>query len=80
MDSYIDQLVVLMGHLPEEPVPDVWKQYQKLIERSEEGKAFTGFQYLERLSFYEKSKKAYAIVQSATMTRYANIMLQKGVV
>ena len=38
------------------------------------------FENIERFSFYEKSKKAYAIIATGEKALYANIILQKGVI
>ena len=36
--------------------------------------------YLERYEFYERAKKAYAIVMTGESALYANVLLKKGVV
>ena len=35
---------------------------------------------IERFTFYEESKKVYAIIATGESALYANVMLQKGVV
>lgn len=35
---------------------------------------------IERFSFYERSKSAYAVIMSGESALYANIILKKGVV
>jgi len=35
---------------------------------------------LERAAFYERARKAFAIVRTAELRRYGNILLIKGVV
>jgi len=37
-------------------------------------------QMLERFAFYERAKKAYAVVATGETAIYANILLKKGVV
>jgi L-fucose mutarotase len=37
-------------------------------------------EYVERFAFYERAKKAYAIVATGEKALYANIILKKGVV
>lgn len=40
----------------------------------------TNPRYLERFQFYEKSKRAFAIVQTDDRSLYANIIVSKGVI
>ena len=80
LDDFIPQPVTLMQHLDTEPVPKIWEDYRRILNESDEKERFEDFRYLERLEFYEKSREAYVIVQTATKARYANIMLQKGVI
>ena len=35
---------------------------------------------MERFSFYERAKKAYAVVATGESALYANILLKKGVI
>ena len=72
--------VKLMKNLPEEPVPQIWSVYEKILKEHDSTHAFQQFGFIERLQFYEDAEKAYVIVQTGTTARYANIMLQKGVV
>jgi len=34
---------------------------------------------VERFAFYERAKRAYAIIASGETARYANIVLKKGI-
>jgi L-fucose mutarotase len=34
----------------------------------------------ERFEFYERTKKAYAVVATSEAARYANIILKKGII
>jgi L-fucose mutarotase len=43
-------------------------------------KSFSGFEMVERFDFYERAKKAYAIVATSETARYANIILKKGII
>jgi L-fucose mutarotase len=38
------------------------------------------FENIERFAFYERAKKAYAVVATGEKALYANIILKKGVV
>lgn len=79
LDNFIPYPVSLMPNLPSEPVPEIWKTYREILERHNEEKAFTDFAFIDRLPFYEAAEKAYVIVQTGDTSRYANIVLQKGV-
>lgn len=80
LDIYVDEPVKLMQPLPEEPIPEIWNKYEDIITKHDSEHAFRGFGFIDRLSFYEESQKAYLIVQTNTIARYANIMLKKGVI
>ena len=68
-----------MAVVPGDPYqPVIWEDYRKTVQQHEA--AFTDFDYVERFAFYERSKKAYAVVATSEMALYANIILKKGVV
>ena len=69
-----------MRNLPTELVPEIWNAYDEILRGLDFQRAFKAFSYVDRLPFYEQAKDAYAIVQTATTARYANIVLQKGVI
>lgn len=79
LDGFVPNPVRLMRNLPEEPVPEVWETYRRLLKKYDENHAFQDFALIDRLPFYQDSEKAYAIVQTGDTARYANIILQKGV-
>lgn len=80
LDVFVDNPVRLMQHLSTEPKPDIWDQYERIIRKHDEEGAFKQFDFIDRLPFYEWSRSAYVIVQTGTTARYANIVLQKGVI
>lgn len=80
LDCYVNESAKLMKHLPDEPVPEIWKEYETIIEKNSTTEEFKNFGMLERYQFYKEAEKAYVIVQTATTAHYANIMLQKGVI
>lgn len=79
LDNFIPNPVRLMKNLPTEPVPEIWKTYRSLLEKYDRDDAFKEFDFMDRLPFYGESEKAYVIVQTGDTSRYANIVLQKGV-
>lgn len=58
--------------------PPIWKTFQQTISK-EEGKEIK-LTRLERHAFYERAKKAFAIVATSETAVYANLILKKGVV
>lgn len=79
LDNFIPNPVRLMKNLPTEPVPEIWNTYRSLLEKYDKDEAFKEFDFMDRLPFYGESEKAYVIVQTGDTSRYANIVLQKGV-
>lgn len=79
LDTYVEKPVSLMAVLPGDNIkPVIWKEYKKIIKESKE--PFTEFEFIDRFEFYERAKKAYAVVATSESALYANIILKKGVV
>jgi L-fucose mutarotase len=79
LDTFVPHPVVLMNPRPEEARPVIWDEFDRILKKYDVDGAYTAFHCIERFEFYEYAKKAYAIVQTGTTARYANIGLQKGV-
>ncbi len=78
LDTYAKS-VYLMEVVPGDPVETpIWDEYKKIVAKYDE-KA-TDFENIERFAFYERAKKAYAVVATGESALYANIILKKGVV
>ena len=79
LDSYVEFPVALMAVVPGDNVkPVIWDEYKKIIEKYEP--AVKEFEMMDRFDFYERAKRAYAIVTTGETAQYANIILKKGVV
>jgi len=79
LDTYVEMPVSLMAVTPgDKTQPKIWEQYRKIILQSKE--PFKEFEYVERFAFYERARKAYAVVATGESALYANIILKKGVV
>jgi L-fucose mutarotase len=79
LDPYVERPVALMAVVPGDPYkPVIWDEYRNMILNFEPG--FTDFEYVERFAFYERAKKAYAVLASSEMALYANLILKKGVI
>ena len=79
LDQYVEHPVSLMAVVPGDPYqPVIWDEYQSIIQKYETD--FKGFELVERFAFYERAKKAYAVLATGEAALYANIILKKGVV
>jgi len=80
LDTYVEHPVNLMAVMPGDPVETpIWETYKKLVKKANErGESAVG--QIERFTFYEEAKSAYAIIATSESALYANVMLQKGVV
>ncbi len=79
LDTFVPEPVRLMRNLPAEPAPKIWDEYALILGKLDFQRAFSKFSFTDRLPFYDEARSAFAIVQTATTARYANISLQKGV-
>ncbi|NP_001273147.2 fucose mutarotase isoform 3 [Mus musculus] len=53
----------------------IWKRYESLLLEADCKKTLMK---LERFEFYERAKKAFAVVATGEMALYGNIILKKG--
>ena len=59
-------------------VPEIVAEFQEIIREAADNPAEIAT--LERFAFYERSKTAFAVVQTGERRLYGNIILKKGVV
>jgi L-fucose mutarotase len=79
LDTYSDTPVGLMAVVPGDTVvPVIWDKYKDIIKENENREV--EIEYIERFEFYERAKKAFAIVYTSERAQYANIILRKGVI
>ncbi len=79
LDQYSDYQVALMSVVEGDPCqPVIWEEYKALLAAYEP--KYGNIEMMERFAFYDRAKKAYAIVASGETQIYANILLKKGVV
>ncbi len=73
LDSY-SVPVVMMEAVPGDSLdPSVEAKYRKALGYDGE------IERVERFAFYERAKKAYAVVVSGETAKYGNVILKKGV-
>lgn len=73
LDAYATP-VIMMAPVPGDSLdPAVEAKYRKALNYDGE------IEQMERYAFYERSKKAYAVVITGETAKYGNIILKKGV-
>ena len=78
LDTFTEKPVALMEVVPgDSTVPVIWDDYKNVIKKHE---GDIQIDNVERFAFYERAKKAYAVVATGETALYANIILKKGVV
>ena len=79
LDTYADNFVLMekMECDKNMEIP-VWKDYERIAAAGDKG--FSKMTYIDRFEFYERAKKAYAIIATSETAQYANILLKKGLV
>ena len=79
LDTYDEHPTVFMEVLPDDSyVPEIWETYRRIGKRFEEkGLRETA---VNKYEFYERAKKAYALITTSEKALYANVILKKGVV
>ncbi|XP_013392996.1 fucose mutarotase [Lingula anatina] len=82
LDSYVPKPVALMALVLSDKekkleVP-VWEKYQLLVDAAAGKKV--EMEKVERFEFYERAKRAFAVVQTGECSKYGNIILKKGCV
>lgn len=79
LDTFVAAPVTLMsvvpGTLPADP--PIWQDIHSTVEKHEPG---TKIEFLERFAFYDRSREAFATVQTGETALYACVILKKGVI
>ena len=79
LDKYTKKPAALLAVTPGDPIkPTIWNDYRAVLAKH--GENPEAIEMTERFAFYERAKKAYAIVATGETAVYANILLKKGVV
>lgn len=79
LDTYASENAVLMKVVDGDPVKTpIWDEYSKILRQAEGDKLKLGYE--ERFAFYERAKKAYAVVATGEKALYANLIIKKGVI
>ena len=79
LDSYVDAPVFMMAPVPGDNLDaSVETAYRVPIDRRWPGTP--AIERIERFAFYERAKKAFAVVMTGETVKYGNIILKKGVI
>ena len=57
--------------------PEIWSDFEDILATHEPGFKMT---FMDRLDYYEYSKKVYAVIATGEKAQYANVILKKGVI
>ena len=75
LDQYVEKPVAMMAPVPGDAVdPEI-----AAACRSALGKDADRIDFMERFAFYNRAKKAYAVVVTGEGRKYGNILIKKGV-
>ncbi|MBD5780323.1 L-fucose mutarotase [Pelagicoccus sp. NFK12] len=78
LDEYVDNPLAMMAAVPgDELDPSVENGYLAAIRQT--WPETRPSERIERFAFYERAKKAYAVVMTGETAKYGNIILKKGV-
>src|SRR5690606_33730991 len=78
LDTYDESPLIMMAAVPGDTLdPEVEKRYREAIVRYPPHAP--PILRIERFAFYERAKKAFAVVMTGETAKYGNIILKKGV-
>jgi len=79
LDSYVPHPVAMMAPVSGDSLDEsVEKSFREVIDRRWPGTP--AIERIERFAFYERAKKAFAVLMTGETVKYGNIILKKGVV
>ncbi|XP_028643007.1 fucose mutarotase [Grammomys surdaster] len=79
LDTYVESPAAVMDLVPSDKKKGlqtpIWDHYESLLLKADCKKALMK---IERFEFYERAKKAFAVVATGETALYGNIILKKG--
>jgi len=79
LDSYVPHPVVMMAPAQGDSLDEnVEKSYRAVIDKRWPETPPT--ERMERFAFYERAKKAFAVLMTGETVKYGNVILKKGVI
>jgi len=78
LDSYVEAPVVMMAPVPGDTVDAAIEVvYRRAIDRH--APSTPPIARIERFAFYERARRAFAVVMTGETAKYGNVLLRKGV-
>ena len=77
LDTYDRENFMVMQIVDGDPVPEIWDNFNEILKTHMPDGEIT---YIERFAYYERARKAYAVVATGETAPYANVILKKGIV
>ncbi len=78
LDQYVTETFMVMDLVEGDTYePVIWEDFKEVLSKYEPEHKIT---YIERDEYYERAKKAYAVVATGEKAQYANVILKKGVI
>ena len=78
LDTFVEHPITYMATPEDVTEPEIWGVYGEIVFES--GNESTYVEKVNRFDFYERAKKAYAIIATSETALYANVILKKGVI
>ena len=79
LDEYVPNPAAMMAPVPGDTLDEsVEKSYRKVIDKYYP--KTPAIERIERFAFYERAKKAFAVLMTGETVKYGNIIIKKGVV
>ena len=77
LDTYALENLLLMQTTNGDPTPEIWDKYFTIAKKHDDNLREGT---IERFAFYERAKKAYAVIATGEAKIYANVIIKKGVI
>ena len=78
LDSYVDHPLVMMAPVEGDRLdPSVEESYLESVRKT--NSSVTSVERIDRFDFYERAKRAFAVVMTGETAKYGNILMVKGV-
>jgi len=77
LDTYATENLMFMETTNGDPTPAIWKEFLDIANKKDKNVKNA---MIKRFDFYDRSKKAYVIVQTGEERIYGNVIVKKGVI
>lgn len=78
LDDFVDEAAIAMQVVGDPAArPPIFATFEEIIRRHEPA---MGLSAIERFAFYDRAKKAAAVIQTGEARLYGNVILKKGII